>query len=815
MADAKVLEAQKWVNATYGNVNGYVRCPEDGRTGWSTMNALVMGLQHELGIDPVVASFGPTTVAKFAALGDIGFGWDKNRNIVAVLEHALFCKGYWAVEPDSYGWFTGVTREAVKSLRSNMGIPEGDGTINAKIAKCILNMDAYVVVAGGTDKIRGIQQWLNGRYWQKDAYNIGPCDGIYSRDVQKALMVALQYELGLTPTGNFGPGTQAGLKAHPLKQGDSGIFVQLFTAACVFNEPVIVHGLDDQEVRTTFKDTYDAKTTEYVQLFQKFSQLPDTSGSGDYQTWAQLLVSMGDPDREAHGCDTRFEITASRGKWLYDNGYRIVGRYLYDPPGSTLDKEIKPGELKTIFDSGLAVFPIYQDNARQLADFTYTTGYQHALNAHKLATGYGFNRGTTIYFACDYDATQEEIDGSPQGIVAYFNGVSAGLASQGKKYFHGVYGSRNVCTNVTRKTLARYSFVSGMSWGFSGNLGFPLPDNWTVNQIKEFKVTNGADSFDLDRDVWRDVRSGGDPGARSVNDSAGPADAFIAYVEKLYGMAVAYGGGKNPSQLVMEYIRHEKYQGMAWWWLAGSYDSGFVDYCNSRGMSVMDSFKDPVSGYELDATHLMATANGFLVNSDPDDKKSATGGDIAGWGGDIMTFYADWRNSEDQYASGHAFCDAKLAKPAVVSSFGFTDMVEDADGYLLAKAVAGNQNVVDWVKAHYNNGGALHRFRANFDRRWQTADNCKQSCWNILTAADDFTVDLARKKLIMASGAMLPSVMINLPGGSDKLDSFCLGFSDRMLALIGLENSLAATYRRNLRTYLQAARERAAVRTEH
>ncbi|MBU5895482.1 hypothetical protein JVW19_26265, partial [Vibrio cholerae O1] len=61
--DTKVLDAQTWVNATYGGVSGYVGCPEDGRTGWSTMNALVMGLQHELGISPVVASFGPTTMS--------------------------------------------------------------------------------------------------------------------------------------------------------------------------------------------------------------------------------------------------------------------------------------------------------------------------------------------------------------------------------------------------------------------------------------------------------------------------------------------------------------------------------------------------------------------------------------------------------------------------------------------------------------------------------------------------------------------------------------------------------------------------------
>lgn len=50
MADQKVLEAQQWVNTTYGAVFGYTRCPEDGRTGWAMTHSLTRALQHELGI---------------------------------------------------------------------------------------------------------------------------------------------------------------------------------------------------------------------------------------------------------------------------------------------------------------------------------------------------------------------------------------------------------------------------------------------------------------------------------------------------------------------------------------------------------------------------------------------------------------------------------------------------------------------------------------------------------------------------------------------------------------------------------------------
>ncbi|MFM9615449.1 hypothetical protein DF268_31175 [Streptomyces sp. V2] len=781
MADEQVLRAQKWVNSNYGGVAGYVACPENGVSGWGTMNSLVMALQHELGISPVVASFGPTTYAKLAALGDIGFEWDKNRKLVAVLQFGLWCKGYWAVEPESEGWFTGVTRDAVEKLRSNMGIG-GAGVINAKIAKAILNMDAYVVVAGGTDKIRSIQQWLNQNYWTRSAASIGPCDGIYSRDVQKTLMTALQYELGIAePNGNFGPGTQAALKKVTLSEGNSGALVSLFTAACVFNEPVPIGG----GVRTMFKSTYDSGTTAYVKLFQEFSYISQT-GKGDYTTWAQLLVSMGDPDRKVIGSDTRFVIDDARAKWLYSNGYRIVGRYLYHPDPS-YEKQIQPGELETILANNLRVFPIFQIHGRNVSEYKYEIGYQHALKAHEMAESFGINRGTTIYFAVDYDTTQDEIT---DHVIPYFHGVASGLASQGKKYVHGVYGSRNVCINVTNKTYARYSFVSGMSWGFSGNLGFPLPANWAFNQIKEISAIpiSGSEPIDLDNDVWR---PNSDQGVSSLNRDASPAADFISLISGLYGAAVDYkasrGSDRDASKLVMEFMRHKSYGGVQWRSLIGDYDHGFVSYANEKGFDVLPEFTDSVSGYRIGAEHLLATADGHFVINQPGDQKSVNEGDIAGWGGDLMTFYTDWRNSEERYASGKAFCDAKLAKPGVSSSFGFNDLIEDADGYLIARAVRNGKDIATAVRERYGNGGtALRRFTDYFQQRWGSAESCKRSAWNVLTKEDP-TFDLARSFFITLEGALYPGILINTPGGSDKLDSFVQGYTDAILSRVGAE----------------------------
>ena len=59
---------------------------------------------------------------------------------------------------------------------------------------------------------------------------------------------------------------------------------------------------------------------------------------------------------------------------------------------------------------------------------------------------------------------------------------------------------------ATYEVGARWSLVSGMSWGYSGNLGFPLPDNWSFNQIREYEFQSG---WGLDHDIWRDGADSG------------------------------------------------------------------------------------------------------------------------------------------------------------------------------------------------------------------------------------------------------------------------------------------------------------------
>jgi peptidoglycan hydrolase-like protein with peptidoglycan-binding domain len=184
------------------------------------------------------------------------------------------------------------------------------------------------------------------------------------------------------------------------------------------------------------------------------------------------------------------------------------------PSANPLNKRIQPGELDAIFRNGLKVFPISQYSGNEVGYFTWDQGLADGRSAHDAAVGHGFNPATVIYFAVDYDATQAEIDSN---VIPYFEGVLAGLAERGGRYDHGVYGSRNVCTQVTLRTQARWSFVAGMSTGYSGNLGVPLPHNWAFNQIQTTTLGSGDAALEVDRDSYRPDT---DPGTSSVTVAA-------------------------------------------------------------------------------------------------------------------------------------------------------------------------------------------------------------------------------------------------------------------------------------------------------
>lgn len=75
------------------------------------------------------------------------------------------------------------------------------------------------------------------------------------------------------------------------------------------------------------------------------------------------------------------------------------------------------------------------------------------------------------------------------------------------KYRIGVYGSRNICQKVCSLTKAESSFVADMSTGYSGNLGYSMPNNWAFEQFHEYSILGSGFPLQWTR-IWRpdDIR---------------------------------------------------------------------------------------------------------------------------------------------------------------------------------------------------------------------------------------------------------------------------------------------------------------------
>ncbi|GLZ56809.1 MULTISPECIES: glycoside hydrolase domain-containing protein [Micromonospora] len=509
--DEMVLRAQRFINSTYSNgaTLGISKLEENGRTGWPVMYALTRALQYEIGITSLSDTFGPTTLAtlqsKYPSLNATTVpSWIFG----CILQSALYCKGYDGGGID--GIYSARVQESVIRLKQDMGLAYAypGGSLEPKVVKALLNMDAYVTVNNGSNQIRSVQQWLNGRYVKRQDYFVIPCDGHHSRDVAKSMLLAIQYELGMadgTANGVFGPGTQAGLRSHPVSVGTAGTWAEIFTAAMLLNKRSVAFGAFTSEVQAAVRE------------FQSFAKLPVT-GTGDFQTWASLLVSHGDQTRKGEACDGVTKITPDRAVALKAAGYKYIGRYLYNPSSTDLpEKAIQPGELATIKEYGLRCFPIYQTWGRDATNFSYASGCVDASNAIEWARIHGFKAGSTIYFAVDYDAMDAEVT---TYILPYFRGVH-GTVTELSGYHVGIYGPRNVCQRVSDAGYAVTSFVSDMSSGFSGNLGYPLPTNWAYDQIVTTTIGSGSGRIEIDNNIasGRDTAQGDfDPPRPNTDD---------------------------------------------------------------------------------------------------------------------------------------------------------------------------------------------------------------------------------------------------------------------------------------------------------
>ena len=128
----------------------------------------------------------------------------------------MFCKGYSTGSTDITCNFYSGTGSGIRKLKSDAGCKDTRSHVTLNVMKALLSMDQFVLVKGGNSLIQSVQRTINSKY--EDYIGLAPCDGLYGRQMNTALIKVLQAIEGQTPeqaNGNFGPTTTAKLPIIP------------------------------------------------------------------------------------------------------------------------------------------------------------------------------------------------------------------------------------------------------------------------------------------------------------------------------------------------------------------------------------------------------------------------------------------------------------------------------------------------------------------------------------------------------------------------------------------------------------------------
>lgn len=170
------------------------------------------------------------------------------------------------------------------------------------------------------------------------------------------------------------------------------------------------------------------------------------------------------------GVDSSSVVTPTAARCLAQFGFSFVARY-YRSRKSTLNR-LTPDEAQTISAAGLEIVAVFEYAGTKAAYFTAAQGALDVDDALQQAAAVGQPQGSAIYFAVDYNATQDDIAGP---VTDYFNVVAPKVRP---KYQVGVYGSGATCEAMLGAGLADFAWLA-QSIGFTGTPGFT---GWNIKQ---------------------------------------------------------------------------------------------------------------------------------------------------------------------------------------------------------------------------------------------------------------------------------------------------------------------------------------------
>lgn len=574
--DVRVREVQVWLGTTFpdyfhydeeGITSGSFPLEPDGMTGNRTVRALIMALQIHLHLTPVDGIWGNGTTSACPTVTQN----TKDSVLVKIVQSGFICKGYDPGPLD--GAWGSYTQNAVQEFKADLGFTGGSESLEPLYFKSLLTTDPTKTNPTSDLRVRKVQQYLNGKYSSLYQAKLGfiPTGGHFERKTGKALIYGFQSSIGTTADGALGPKSLA--KMPTLSKGSNAEEqVKILQCALICNR-YPVSGING---------VYDQLMEDKIREFQYFMCLDQDSqvipGEVNRRTWCALLMSSGDPERIPNAADTSTQLTEVQAQSLYNEGIRYIGRYLTKVKGG-MDKNLTEQEVRHILNAGLKLIPIFQEDQSRLENFTYQKGYGCWRKAVDAAIRLRLP-ACTIYFSVDFDATEVQAKGA---VTDFFRGLNDAKAVSPSIYQIGIYSARNTCTIIRSAGLADNCYVSNMSTGYSGNLGYVMPADWCFDQYAKGTITADGNSFEIDKviasgvdqavshkmesenDYWERHSLNFDEIAQAV-DNAVPVSEIIPYIKTLEAAYWEYYPQKDSDKdakdcvlAVLYYLWHKKY----------------------------------------------------------------------------------------------------------------------------------------------------------------------------------------------------------------------------------------------------------------
>ncbi|KAL8754501.1 MAG: hypothetical protein Q9199_004295 [Rusavskia elegans] len=265
------------------------------------------------------------------------------------------------------------------------------------------------------------------------------------------------------------------------------------------------------------------------------------------------------------------------------------------------------------------------------------------------------------------------------------------------------------------------------------------------------------------------------------------SNPFVDYLRRLHDLATKYKGDRPANQLVMEWLRHEEYNGIEWKALIGGVDDDFTEYVEKAGVSSLATFKDPEYGLDIKISHLGACMNGVFVK-EPAAGTDTNRADVTGWGGDWMTFYGEWRRDSDAEPKGGKYCLDHMCNAVDDTTFKLRDLVEDADCYNVGMRLRANPSlsIADEMEKVLA-GGYKTRMKNFVEGRFKDRATAQAIAKGMLLPGNDVTVNAGRIKLIQQKGGFFVKLPLWL--SDEDMNDLTKGFADRLFGIVQLENA--------------------------